>query len=162
MDYLTVKKILKSNRLGGHTGFVAILAAVIISMVLLGTSFAMSNSQFYARTGGLHQEFKKGSDMLASSCMYIALENILYDYSYFVSVNGDSFIIEPHYCTIKSINNTVEDPLTHNRVTTIITTANQSGAITTLEAKVRVHNPAFIITNPATPRIEIISWIGIP
>lgn len=141
-------------------GFVALLSALIISTILLGASITLSSRQFYVRGGALNAEFKKESKSLASSCSNITLEKILYDYSYQPGVSGEVVLIGGRDCTISSVTNDVEDAA-HDRVTTIITKANYKSSYSTLEVRARVHNPSYLLDNPAMLRIKILSWVEI-
>ena len=141
-----------------NKGFVALLSALIISVVLVGTAFTMSTTQFFARAGTLNTGYKAKSRALSSSCVRVVLEDILEDYSYHPTSGAEQVPVGKDSCSIDSATSDPEDLLTHLRVTTILVSAHFNSSFTKLQVKAVVHNPAYPVTNGMSPSIRIISW----
>lgn len=135
----------------------ALFSAIILSIILLGFSITMSAGRFYARAGLLNHEFSVQSRLLVSSCIELALERILHDYSYQGVFGGETIMVGLGSCTIVSVKNDPEDPLTNNRLTTIMAQAKFKGAFTKRKVIASIHNPAYSMINSASSTIEIIS-----
>jgi len=54
-------------------GFIALISAIVISMLLIAITFSLSLSGYFARFNTLNAEFKKQSTALAEACGDMAL-----------------------------------------------------------------------------------------
>lgn len=70
-----------------NRGFIALISAIIISVILLGLAVAVGSSTFFARFNALNREYKRISLGLAESCVHAALAKISLDYDY--TITGD-------------------------------------------------------------------------
>ena len=57
-------------------GYIALISAIIISVVLLGLATAIGQSTFFSRFNALNREYKRISLGLAESCVHAALSKI--------------------------------------------------------------------------------------
>lgn len=72
-----------------NRGFIALISAIIISVILLGLAVAVGSSTFFARFNALNREYKRISLGLAESCVHAALSRISLDYGYTVAGDPD-------------------------------------------------------------------------
>ena len=68
-------------------GYIALISAIIISVVLLGLATAIGQSTFFSRFNALNREYKRISLGLAESCVHAALSKISNNYDY--TIQGD-------------------------------------------------------------------------
>lgn len=71
---IQIKSFVKGEKVGG--GYIALISAIIISVLLLIITFAVSFSSFFARFNILDSEFKKVSSGLAEACVDTAILEI--------------------------------------------------------------------------------------
>ncbi len=69
---MSMKKA-KLNFLKNQSGYIAIISAIVISVMLIGLAFVSSFTGYFARFNILDTEFKKKSLGLAEACAEIAL-----------------------------------------------------------------------------------------
>ena len=100
------QQFLKNNQ----AGYIALISAIIISIILVGMTFTVSRAGYFSRFGSLDAENKRISKGLAESCVNEALLRIAQNAGYTVSGSGESFTVDgsvtpPLVCKIDSIAN---------------------------------------------------------
>ncbi len=88
-----IKRKIKTN-----TGFIALMSAIIISVILLLIVTNLSFTGFYGRSDILDSELKERSSALAEACVDTALLNLAQNVNYIGDV-----IVELDKCTIQSV-----------------------------------------------------------
>ena len=82
-----------------QSGFIALIATVVISSMLVATAFTLSMTSFFARSTLLESEYKERSIALAEACVDTALLKRANDSSYSgsetIPVGTDSCSIFP-------------------------------------------------------------------
>ncbi len=141
-----------------QSGYIALMSAVIISLVLSGLSWSTSVGGFRTRIGMLDHEFQNQSRTLAQSCRDIALLRLAQNYFYLPAPSGDVETIgtDGDTCTIADVIHENENSYTHEKIVTITTRAQYRNTWSTLETKVLIHND-FFPSNPHHPQIQIVS-----
>ncbi|MDE2399791.1 MAG: hypothetical protein KGL67_02160 [Patescibacteria group bacterium] len=81
-----------------NKGFVALMSAIIISVVLLLITTNLSLTGFYDRSNILDSELKDRSSALAEACVDTAILNMVQGTTYIGSVN-----VGADTCTIQSV-----------------------------------------------------------
>lgn len=146
---------MKSKIPKNQKGFIALISAIMLSLILLGLTLRVSSGNFSARANSLHAEFKAQSSALARSCSQSALLTLSHEYWYIPEIGGDEITVAEETCTIQTITHEAENGVTHKKNVTIITTASYKGAYTTLQTDVLMTNPAFTsVTSPAVALIR--------
>lgn len=72
----------KLNLISNQSGYVAIMSAIVISVILISLAFISSFTSYFARFNILDSENKKVSSALADACMETALVNLAKDINY--------------------------------------------------------------------------------
>ena len=112
-------------------GYIALISAIIISVLLLAITFTLSFTAFYSRFNVLDSEFKKVSSALAEACVNSAMLRIANDSSYTLSVE-DELTFDPPANTKKCKIISVSSGLSK----TIKTQASYRKAYTDLQVQV--------------------------
>jgi hypothetical protein len=111
-------------------GFIALISAIVISVLLLVITLTLGMTSFFARFNVLDSEFKEQSTALAESCVSQAMLDLAQgtssskSYPLRVDVGSD-------HCFIPN------QPVVSGTQTTIKATANIQGAATNIEAVVK-------------------------
>lgn len=127
-----------------NSGYIALTSAVVISALLIGITFTLSFSGFFARFNLLDSELKQKSLALAEACADTALLRLATNQSY--SPSNDVISINQDQCTIVLIAPNV--PLANQA--TIKTQAVQKNVTTILEVMVNLND------------LTIASWQEVP
>jgi len=137
-----------------HRGFIALIAAVLISTVLLGLSSTIGVVSWYARLGVKESEEHRLAALRAESCVDAVFLRLAEQYQY-TQTAGEIISIGEGACEIVSVAYGTEQ---NQRVTATITTRARVGAaLTTLVVRAGVINP--YVEPPFGGRaIEINSW----
>jgi len=148
------QQILKNKQ----TGYIALISAIIISIMLVGITFGVSQAGYFSRFGSLDAEYKKISKGLAESCINIALLKIAEDPNYNTvdPVNGD--FISPPGCRILPI---VYDPVSgydpnHQKTARIVATAQypaDNGTFSKIETGSTIQDPQYAAPSKITARV---------
>jgi len=123
-----------------EAGFVALVSAVVISVLLLVLVIALSYSGYFARFNELDTEFKKQSLAYAEACADIAIAEIAKDATFSVPAGGRTYQVDPlnpDTCLINSINGSytiktsgVFKRASSNILLTVTRTTGASGTVT--------------------------------
>jgi hypothetical protein len=84
-------------------GYVALISAIVISVLLITITFALSFTSFYGRGNILNSEFKKVSYGLASSCAENAMLKLALNQSYVPVSGGETLNLGSNTCKIISV-----------------------------------------------------------
>ncbi len=145
-----------------QSGFIALISTVIISSFLMMLTFSSSTSSFFARFDVLGNEFRKMSSNLSLSCANVALLKIAKDYNYTPIAGGEVINVGENFCKIYSVTYEAEDPITHQKLATITTSAQYpapNGSFSRIRVSASVQNPMYLEIN--RPSISIKSWYDI-
>lgn len=83
-----------------NSGYIALISSIIISILLLGITLAISSTGYFSRFDILKTEFKKRSSALAEACVDTALLKLAQNQSY----NGNENIgVGNDQCSILTI-----------------------------------------------------------
>ncbi len=128
-----------------HRGFIALVSAIIISVILLALAVAVSSSTFFARFNGLNREYKRISLGLAESCVQAALGKISRDYAYVVPPGGEEIELDQIYgrdvsCTITGPTSAPTETA-GKKVFAIATKAEFQGAFSSLLVSATAQDP---------------------
>lgn len=121
-------------------GYVALISAIVISILLIGITVTLSFTGFYSRFNVLDSEYKKASSALAQACVEIARLKIANNPSYESAVPEEIILDAGKKCFIVSVTGT--------NPKTIRAQAVYQKAYTNIKAQV----------NPSSPDVEITSW----
>ncbi|MDP3954244.1 MAG: hypothetical protein Q8Q06_02405 [bacterium] len=121
-------------------GFIALVSAIVISLVLMAIVFSLSFRGFFGRFNLLDSEFKERSIAVAEACGDNALLRLAQDINY---AGSESFDIGDDTCKVLPINNILSPRV-------IYATANVYSAVTNLK----------ITVDEAT--LSVSSWQEIP
>ena len=146
------------NTEGEDGGYIALMSAIIISIMLLALVFSVSSNEFYLRFDELNGEFKRQSLALAESCVNSAFVKIAQNFSYTPPLVGEAVPVGSDSCAIKSISYDAEDQISHKKVATIKTRGQFRGAWTSLTVQATVSDPTFASLSSYLPDITISSW----
>jgi hypothetical protein len=127
------QKKLKINK---HSGFIALMSSIIISVILLVMITGLNLSEFYTRTNILDSELKEKSLALAEACTDTAILKIINNSNY--NPTNEMVNVDADTCVIQSVSGTIEK--------TINIQADYQNYFTNLKLKI----------NSAT--LAIISW----
>ncbi len=143
-----------SHNFNTEQGYIALISAIIIALVLLVMTAAVSQAAFFARFNALDAEYKRISLGLAESCVNVALLRI--SQSYGTPPSPDTIHVGtddqglPEDCDIKSVvySGAPTDP---QRTATIATTGYYHGTFSNMQVTATAHNPLV----PATLRASL-------
>jgi hypothetical protein len=139
-------------------GYIALISAIIISMILTGASFAASRSVFYSRFSSLNAEYKKISMGMAESCANLALLELA-QHPNMASVSKENAAAG---CRYQIINPSFYDA-ENKKIVNIIATAHyppQNGAFSRMEINSTVYDPQYSPPSVGVRQnIEINSWV---
>jgi hypothetical protein len=141
-----------------NQGFVAIISAIMMSLILIGLVMTMSMSGFLSRFTILDYEFKQVSLSLAESCAYRAFQNSAENVSYAPVVGGEIVLVASDSCTIESIQ--YGPVINAMKTADIQVRAEYHGAFTQLRIRILVHDP--LAASVPTQNIQIVSWQEVP
>jgi hypothetical protein len=91
---------LKNKKNGGY---IALMSAIIISILLMTLSVTLSMTGFFARFDVLNSEYKERSIALAEGCVDMAMIKIAGDSNYSPIVGGEVVSIGTDTCRIVSV-----------------------------------------------------------
>ena len=98
---------MKPNIYTNSDGYIALISAIIISVLLLAITFTLSFTGFYSRFNVLDSENKKISFDLAEACLNTAMVRLAEDPSYTPSAADKDVYLDPpantKHCVIVSI-----------------------------------------------------------
>ena len=124
-----------------NTGFMALISAIIISVLLITLGVTSSMTSFFARYDIANAEYKERSTALAEACADLALSKLAIDSTYSPAVGGDIETVDTDRCTIISIS-------TNSGLYTITTKANfpatPPASYATIEIKANTSNLSLI------------------
>ena len=131
----------KNYKLENKKGFVALMSAIIISVILLLLVTNLSLTGFYSRLNILDSELKDRSSALAEACADMAILKLVNDINYVLVAMDHNISVKTEYCDIYSLTSTSSN-------ITIITKANYNNIyFTTLK-----------IIVDSTNNMSVISW----
>ncbi len=139
-------------------GFVALIATIIISLVLITAVVEQSQNSFFVRAGLLNRELKKTSSFLAYSCVQKAMQNLLRDYSYVPQNGGDVIQVGSDSCRVLTAVHGQEDAYSHKKVVTVWANAVRGGAYTNIISDIEIINP----TSGTISEPSIVSYKEVP
>ena len=143
-------------------GFIALIAVVFISSILLGVAGTLSQGVFFNRFDGLNAEYARIARSLAESCLHVGELAIRDDFSYVVDHDPryDAMragvpidlgtLYEKRVDCVLSAPTTTPETSNHVRTFTVSATSNFNGAFSELSEEVRVTDPTYPTgtTNP--------------
>jgi hypothetical protein len=124
-------------------GYIALMSATIISLILLGMTFTLASGGYYSRFNALNKEYKKVSLGLAESCANVALLEVAQNYNFTVPAAGSSTLVGGEHCLIKSVSFSPTDSATHRRTVYITSQGEYHGAYSNITVSASVVEPAF-------------------
>lgn len=137
-----------------NRGFIALIAAVLISTVLLGLSSTIGVVSWYARLGVKESEDHRLASLLAESCVDTAFLRLAEKYQYNQAA-GEIISVGDASCKLVSIIFGTEQ---NQRLPATITTHARVGAsVATLVVVASVINPS-VEPSFGEHKIEIDSW----
>lgn len=145
------------NRIYYNKGFIALVSAIVISLVLIGLSIAASSSQFVARFGLMDHELQAQSTLLAQSCGNVALLRIAQNYTYAPASGGDVVSVGDDQCTIVSVVYSAEDTVNHQKNAYVTASAHTHDVWSNMVVTATIKNPVFALM-PGVKNITIQSW----
>lgn len=123
-------------------GFIAIISAIIISMLIVTLALSTNLSIFWGRFATLDREYHKRSVGLAEGCVDVALLKLANDITY---TGGETQTIGSDQCTILAI-----PPVPPGSNITIQTTATFQKSVSAMTVVV------------ANPSLTLVSWDEVP
>jgi hypothetical protein len=113
-----------------QSGYIALISAIIISILIMGIALTLSLTGFFNRSNLLDSEFKEMSSSLSEACVSTALFKIAQNESY---AGNESVVIGSYNCSILPLESaggqkiikataTVQNSTTNLRVTVDKTT----------------------------------------
>jgi len=84
-------------------GYIALMSAIIISVLLITLSVTLSMTGYFARFDILNSEYKERSIALAEGCVDMAIIKIAGDSNYTPIVGGEAISIGTDTCRIVSV-----------------------------------------------------------
>ena len=140
-------KYLRKAQPSSRAGFIALIATIVISSLLVATAFTLSMTSFFARSSLLENEYKERSIALAEACVDEALLRLANNPSYDPIVAADGVMsVGASTCTITSVQH--DFPIAGQE--TIKTKGIFQHSVTNIQ--VVAHNID----------LSIVSWIEIP
>lgn len=142
-------------------GYIALISAAIMSVILVGMAFMANMSGYFARFGSLNGEYKRISKGLAESCVNAALFKIADDYNYQTTTDpgphsADGSVIIPvgrDNCFIKKISYSPE--IDNRKTATIETIGSYEGAFSKMSITSTVQNPNAAPEATITLRVSV-------
>jgi len=122
-------------------GYIALISAVIISLVLTGLAYMVARSGFFSRFDSLNAEYKRISKGMAESCANLALLELAQNPKINTG-SGDGGTIDCQY----QITSTGFDPDTHEKTANVVALAhypNENGAYSTMAVSSTVYDPQY-------------------
>ena len=138
----------RQGRLTSNGGFVALITAIILSIILITVTVALNRIGFLTRSEISDAEYKNRSSALAEACVDTALLNLALDPTYQVT-SPQQVSVGVDSCWIRSVTTAGTQNTIETRAVFPDTAINQ-GATTNLR----------IIVN--TSDLSIVSWDEIP
>ena len=86
-----------------QSGYMALISAIIISVLLITISIVLSTSSFFSRFNVADGEYKKRSSNLAEACVDSALGKLAQNSLYAPAPGGDIVSVGSDACTIFSV-----------------------------------------------------------
>ncbi|MDP3986528.1 MAG: VWA domain-containing protein, partial [Candidatus Veblenbacteria bacterium] len=136
-------------------GFIALVSALVVSLILSTIAFSVSSSGYFARLGSSTAEYKRVSLGLAESCVNIAMLKAAATYGYVPPLGGETVPVGSETCVIKGVVYGTEDPVTHQVPATITTQASFRGAYSNMVITADVRNPTFALLARATITVMV-------
>ena len=93
----------RNYNLETQKGFIALMSAVIISVILLLIATNLSLTSFYGRSNILDFELKERSSALAEACADTAILKLANDLGYIPVAGGEDVFVGLDKCTIESV-----------------------------------------------------------
>lgn len=138
----TAKKIHGKNT---EQGYIAVTSVIIITLLLVTVSFALSSINYFSRVNILESEYKERSYSLAQACVDRALLNLVNNSSYSPAGGGDNVLVSAgQSCVIAGV-------FTNGAYKEVRTQAQYQGSYTNL----------LITVDPAN-NFKTISWVECP
>jgi hypothetical protein len=129
-------------------GYIALMSAVIISLILTGMTFSLSGSGYFSRYNVLNSEYKRVSLGLAESCVNSALMKISQDYMYMPAAMGDSVNVGTQNCLIKSV--TYGPEIAGRKAAYIAAQADYQGAFSNIKVSATIASTTYSNASRAT------------
>lgn len=127
-------------------GYIALMAALILSFILVGFTVVVSNSGFFSRFNAEDAEFKRVSLGLAESCANAALLKIGQNYNYTPAVGGDTITVGTQTCLINSVS--YGAPVNNHKTATILTSAKYLTSYSSTQVQATVQDPTVAPVQP--------------
>ena len=134
-------------------GYIALMSAIIISLILTGMTFALSGSGYFSRFNVLNSEYKRVSLGLAESCVNSALMNISQNYAYAPAAVGDSINIGAQHCLIKSV--TYGPEVAGRKAAYITAQADYQGAFSNVKVSATIASTTYSNASRATLSVVV-------
>lgn len=147
-----------SKVLAKQSGYVALMATLIISAALLGLTITVSSAGFFTRASILEDEYKQNSLVLANSCANTALLALALNFNYQPSDSNKTISVNSDSCVIDSVTQDQQNI----ELKTITVHAQYREAFTNLIITAAVQNPSQLPPSPLPPNIAITSWEEVP
>ncbi len=136
-----------------NKGFIALIAAVLISSVLLGLSSTIGVVSWYARLGVKEGEEHRLASLRAESCIDVALLRLAEQFRY--NQPNEIIPVGEESCELLAV--TYGTQQSQRVPATITARAHVGAAVTTLVVQVGVINPS--VEPPfGEPAMQITSW----
>lgn len=147
--------IMRNTAASSGGGYIALISAIIITLVLTTLTFAVSAKGYAARSNAANAEYKRMSLALAQSCADAALLAIAKNYTYLPPSEGETVHVGEATCVIMSVDYGAESAA-GQRSAQIRSQATTNGAWSTLRIDATITNPASAIV--PHPDITITKW----
>lgn len=131
-----------------NKGYIALMSAIIISLILVGMTFSISTGGYFSRFNVLNSEYKRISLGLAESCVNSALLRVSQDYNYLPAAVGDSVDVGAETCLIKSV--TYGPEVAGRKPAYITAQADYRGAFSNIKVSATVASTTYANTSRAT------------
>lgn len=92
---------MKNKSFDNQSGFMALMSAIIISVVLIAITVGLSMNGFFVRSNVLNSEYKNVSSQLAEGCADGALLNLINNPAY--NPSNQLYPVGSNNCTIVSV-----------------------------------------------------------
>ena len=126
--------MISKNKTKREQGFIALITAIALSLILLVVTVTLNQSGFFTRSTLLDAEYKERSSALAEACVDTALLKLAADPGY---LGSETITIGSDSCFIVSVTS----------LNTIRTTAEFQEAVTNLEVEIDASNLSVISWN---------------
>lgn len=121
--------------------FVALISAVVLSVMLLGLSTTANSAGFSARFNALNSEYKRIALGLAESCVNQVLLHVAKDHTYEPTVGGETVSVGTGECTILDVEYDTADEDAPQRIASITTQGKYRDAFSNITTSIVVANP---------------------